>query len=209
VSEEFDRAYWEERYHGHPTAVRDRPNPQLLTETADLAPGTALDAGCGEGADARWLAGRGWQVTAVDISATALRRAREQADALGPDLASRISWVEADLTVWTPAAQRYDLVSTHYAHPAGPREALFGRLAAAVAPGGTLLIVGHHPSAPRAGVSHAGAARAHFTAEEVAAGLDPEHWDIAVAEARTRSATAPDGQEVTLRDAVLRARRRP
>jgi nickel-dependent lactate racemase len=46
-SEEFGKAYGEERYHGH-TVVRHRqPNPHLVTEAGDLAPGTALDAGCG------------------------------------------------------------------------------------------------------------------------------------------------------------------
>ncbi|MFE3452586.1 class I SAM-dependent methyltransferase [Nonomuraea sp. NPDC059194] len=208
MSEEFSKAYWEERYGGHAAAHGRRPNPQLVTETGDLPPGTALDAGCGEGADAIWLAAHGWRVTAVDIAATALGRAREHAETLGADLAKRIDWVEADLTEWTPAEEHFDLVSTHYAHPAGSREALFRRLAAAVAPGGTLLIVGHHPSAPQPAVSHASAPRVHFTAEEIAASLDPGRWEIVVAETRTRSATAHDGHQITVRDAVLRACRR-
>ncbi|MEU4330174.1 class I SAM-dependent methyltransferase [Nonomuraea dietziae] len=209
MSEEFDRTYWEERYRGHAAVGGRRPNPQLVAEAGDLPPGTALDAGCGEGADAVWLASRGWRVTAVDIAATALVRAREHAESLGADLASRIDWVEADLTSWTPAEERFDLVSTHYVHLAASREALFGRLAASVAPGGTLLIVGHHPSDPHTTHSHGPSPAVHFTAEEVAAGLDPGLWDIAVAEARSRSATAPDGHEMTMHDAVVRARRRP
>ncbi|MFF8846377.1 class I SAM-dependent methyltransferase [Streptomyces sp. NPDC015127] len=208
MSEEFGKEFWEERYRGHTTAHGRRPNVQLVTEAGDLAPGTALDAGCGEGADAVWLASRGWRVTAVDIAGTALRRAREHAETLGPAVASRIEWVEADLTSWTPTGDHFDLVSTHYVHPAASRDALFRRLAAAVAPGGTLLVVGHHPSAPQPHVSHAAAPEVHFTAEDVAAGLDPDRWDIAVADARTRSVTAHDGHEITLRDAVLRARRR-
>ncbi|WP_433501227.1 class I SAM-dependent methyltransferase [Sphaerimonospora sp. CA-214678] len=106
MSVEFDEAYWEERYRSH-TAVHERPpNPQLVAEAGDLRPGRALDAGCGEGAEAIWLAARGWHVTAADIASTALRRAREQAEALGDDVMNRIGmnridWVQADLTAWT------------------------------------------------------------------------------------------------------------
>ncbi|MFP1625276.1 class I SAM-dependent methyltransferase [Streptomyces sp. 5K101] len=185
-----------------------RPNPQLVTEPGTLPPGRALDAGCGEGADAIWLASRGWCVTAVDIAATALGRAREHAEALDAAAASRIEWIEADLTTWTPAAAHFDLVSTHYVHPAGVRDALFRRLAASVAPGGTLLVVGHHPSAPQEPVAHAASREVHFTAEDVAAGLDPDRWEIVVAEARARSVAAHDGRETVLHDAVLRARKR-
>jgi len=213
VPEEFDKAFWEERWeevHRAHTALRGRrPNSQLVAEAGDLAPGTALDAGCGEGADAIWLASRGWRVTAVDFATTALRHAREHAETLDAGITSRIDWVPADLTSWTPTEEHFDLVSAHYVHPAAPREALFRRLAASVAPGGTLLIVGHHPSDRQTTGSHASATEVSFTAEEVAASLDPDRWDIAVAEARPRPATDPDGHEITIRDAVLRARRHP
>ena len=209
MSEEFGKAFWEDRYRGHTGVCSRRPNPQLVTEAEDLVPGTALDAGCGEGADAIWLASRGWRITAVDFATTALRRAREHAETLGAGITSRIDWVQADLTSWTPTEEHFDLVSTHYVHPAASREALFRRLAASVAPGGTLLIVGHHPSDLQTTNSHTCAPEVYLTAEEVAASLDPDRWDIAVAEARPRSATAPDGHEITIRDAVLRARKRP
>jgi SAM-dependent methyltransferase len=88
VSGEFGKAFWEERYRGHTAVSSRRPNPQLVAEAGDLAPGTALDAGCGEGADAIWLASRGWRVTAVDFATTALRRAREHAETLGADITS-------------------------------------------------------------------------------------------------------------------------
>ena len=209
MSEEFGKAFWEERYRGHTAVCGRRPNPQLVAEAGDLAPGTALDAGCGEGADAIWLASRGWRVTAVDFVTTALGRAREHAETLGAGITSRIDWVQADLTSWTPAEEHFDLVSAHYVHPAASREALFRRLAASVAPGGTLLIVGHAPTEPQATTSHAPAPGSHITAEEVAAGLGPDRWDVAVAEARSRTATAHDGHEITIHDAVLRARKRP
>ena len=209
MSEKFSKAYWEERYRDHSAARSRSPNPQLVTEAGQLAPGTALDAGCGEGADAIWLASRGWRVTAVDIAPTALRRARDQAETLGVEVTSRIDWVQADLTSWTPAENHFDLVSAQYVHAAASREALFRRLAASVAPGGTLLIVGHAPSDQQTTSSHASAPEAHGTAEEVAASLDPHRWDIAVAEVRPRSVTRHDGHEITIRDAVLRARKRP
>lgn len=93
----YDRRYWEGRYAGHGEAHRESgaagagdPNPQLSTETADLVPGTALDAGCGTGTDALWPAGRGWHVTAVDIAENALETARARAEAHGGPAASRV-----------------------------------------------------------------------------------------------------------------------
>ncbi|POX36846.1 SAM-dependent methyltransferase [Streptomyces sp. Ru73] len=206
---EFGKEYWEERYRGHGDAGLRPPNPHLVAEAGELPPGTALDAGCGEGAEARWLASRGWRVTAVDIAAGALDRARRQAAACGAEVAGRIEWREADLTGWVPPEGRFDLVTTHYVHTAGAPHELFGRLAAAVAPGGTLLVVSHDPSGHGTDGTHDAPGEVHLTAAEVAAGLDPDHWDVLVAEARTRTATGHGGREVTLRDAVLRARKRP
>ncbi|MEK8108387.1 class I SAM-dependent methyltransferase [Micromonospora sp. M12] len=73
-----------------------------------------MDAGCGTGAEAIWLASHGWQVTAVDISSEALARAAVRAE--GSAVSDRVRWVEADLTTWAPKT-RFDLVTTHYAHP--------------------------------------------------------------------------------------------
>lgn len=209
MSQQFGKDFWEERYAGHTRVWSGRPNPQLVAETGDLAPGTALDAGCGEGADALWLASRGWRVTAADFAATALRRAREHAESFDADAARRIDWLEADLTGWAPPEERFDLVSSQFVHLAGAREAFFRRLAAAVAPGGTLLVVGHHPSDLETTVGRPPLPELFFTAEEVAACLDPGRWDVLVAEARPRPATDPDGNEATVHDSVLRARRRP
>ncbi|MPY79109.1 MAG: methyltransferase domain-containing protein [Actinophytocola sp.] len=195
TADHFDKAYWEDRYRDHTGTCGREPNPHLVAETADLAPGTALDAGCGEGAEARWLAERGWQVTAVDISATALRRAREHADSLG-----EVDWVEADLSSWTPQEGHFDLVVSHYVHATTSSAALVHTLAAAVAPGGILLIVGHHPSDPNT----AAHGDVHVTAEEIVAGLDPVRWEVLVAETRTRSVAS-----TTLHDSVLKARKRP
>ena len=124
--------------------------------------------------------------------------------------ARRIRWVHADLTTWAPAEGWFDLVSAQFMHlPAAPRHALFDRLAAAVAPGGTLLIVGHHPSDLETTIPRPPMPDLFATAEEIADSLDPGQWEVLVAEARPRLASDPEGREVTIHDTVLRARKRP
>ncbi|WP_083871356.1 class I SAM-dependent methyltransferase [Nocardia aobensis] len=204
---EFDRRYWEQRYHGAGSASASEPNPHLTGELADLPPGTALDAGCGEGAEAIWLAERGWHVTAVDIAAAAVARGRVKADRAGHEIADRIDWHAADLTEWDAGIDRFDLVCACYVHPADSNDALFERLAAAVAPGGTLFIVGHAPG-DHESAAHTSAAHVHVTAEQIAAGLAPDRWDIRLVATRTRSVVRSSGESITLQDSVFRARKR-
>jgi thioredoxin reductase/SAM-dependent methyltransferase len=204
----FDEETWEERYRAEPAVWSGRPNAQLVAEASALTPGSALDVGCGEGGDALWLAARGWQVTAVDFATAALDRGAERAAALGADVAARIRWVHADVTGWAPDV-RFDLVSAQFMHlPGEPRRALFTRLAAAVAPGGTLLVVGHHHSDLETSAHRVHVPDMFFTAEEVADSLDGGQWDVLVTEARPRTAGEHEGAGITVRDAVLRARRR-
>lgn len=196
-----DHASWEERYRGAPALWSGRVNPPLAAEAAGLAPGRALDVGCGEGADVLWLAGQGWQATGLDWSQVALDRAAEHAAAAG--LTERVAWVQGDVDSWQPPPSAYDLVSAHFLHPqAAQRGPLLARLAAAVAPGGTLLWVGHPYDQARAEVW--GADR-FATAAEVAADLDPAAWEVLVAANRPRES----GDEAHHGgDEVLRARRR-
>ena len=204
----WDQEFWDERYRSKPALWSGRPNPQLVADGAGLAPGRALDVGCGEGADAVWLAERGWQVTAVDVSAVALERAAAHAAAVGAVVAARISWQRVDLFDWAPAEGAFDLVSAQFMHlPREQREPMERRIAAAVAPGGTLLIVGHHPSDLGTTIPRPTFPELFFTAEEIAAALDPAGWTIS-AESRPRTAKDPDGQEVTIHDTVLRALRK-
>jgi SAM-dependent methyltransferase len=206
----FDEASWEERYGSADRVWSGRPNPQLVTEATGLAPGTALDVGCGEGADAIWLAANGWQVTAVDFATNALRRAAAHAEAEGAEIAARIDWVHADLRVWTPPEAGFDLVSAQYMHlPPEPRRALFGRLAAAVAPGGTLLIVGHDISDLETGAHRPDMPEMFFTADEVAGSLDVDRWEVVTVEARPRAGHEHEGKHITVHDATVAARRRP
>ena len=206
--ERHDREFWEERYRSQPRIWSGRPNPQLVDEVADLPPGTAVDIACGEGGDALWLAGRGWTVTGVDLAQTALDRLADAATQAGPEIARRVRTVRADLGDWDPGAARYDLVTSHFLHlPPEARAAGFRRMAAAVAPGGTLLVVAHHASDLATTIGRPDLPDLFFEPADVVAALDPAGWDVLVAEARPRTATDPDGNEITIRDTVVRARR--
>jgi thioredoxin reductase/SAM-dependent methyltransferase len=205
----FERSAWEERYQSKSTIWSGNPNAQLVAEASELKPGRALDVGSGEGADAVWLARRGWQVTGIDIARTALDRAAAHAATAGPEVAERIAWHQVDLRHDPVPAGPYDLVSSQFMHlPERERAELYARLADAVAPGGTLLIVGHHPSDLRTAAHRPHFPDMMFTAEQLAAYLDPAGWDVLVAESRPRPAAGHDGEQITIRDAVLVARRR-
>jgi SAM-dependent methyltransferase len=208
----FDKDYWDQHWQGKssedPAGMAVRPaHPYLAQQVGDLTPGTALEAGCGAGAEAIWLAAQGWQVTGADIATPALSHATERATA--GDVAVRVQWVGADLSTWEPDT-RYDLVTTHYAHPAMPQLEFYDRIAGWVAPGGTLLIVGHlHHDGH--GHGHGGDEphpSASVTAADVTARLDPTTWEVVTAEEPHRTMTRPDGSAHTLNDVVVRATRR-
>lgn len=205
MHQEYDEGYWEALYRTREGGEHVELNPVLVAETSELEPGIALDAGCGEGAGAVWLASRGWDVTAVDISSTALDRARERAELAGAEVAGRIEWLNADLTTWRPKRDHFDLISALYAHTAKPLEEQVAGLATGVAPGGTLLIVGHGPSEPE----HTSAPHVRFTADQIVHALGTDQWDVRVAETRPRPVIRHNGEEITLHDAVMRAVRRP
>jgi len=134
-------AEWDARYSERGGARwSGRPNGRLIAEAAGLTPGRALDVGCGEGADAIWLARSGWTVTAIDISDVALTRAREAAAQVG----AAVEWVCGDALRTPFPAGSFDLVSMQYpALPKAAGEAAVRALLAAVRPGGLLLAVYH------------------------------------------------------------------
>src|SRR5688572_32867618 len=101
-------AEWDARYsEGEGAKWSGRPNGRLVAEVAGLTPGRALDVGCGEGADAIWLARSGWTVTAIDVSDVAVRRAREAAESAG----ATVEWVCGDVLRTPFPARSFDLVS--------------------------------------------------------------------------------------------------
>lgn len=200
------REFWEQFYRDSERVWSGRVNAWLAEVAADLFPGTALDLGCGEGADAIWLAEDGWQVVAVDVSATALQRARAAAGER--NVVSRIRVERHDLSESFPAG-RFDLVSAQFLHsPARlDRETVLQRAADAVAPGGTLLIVDHGAAPPWAG-EHA--REHHFASVDEVLGslnLNAEHWERLRADSADRAAIGPDGQAATLTDNVMVLRR--
>jgi SAM-dependent methyltransferase len=201
---DFDAQWWEQHYQDAEPGPAGQPSAQLVAEMVGVTPGTVLEAGCGSGADAVWLAGRGWDVTAVDVSPTAVQHAQTLADQHQPDVAGRISWLVADLTVWQPP-RRYDLVVSQYVHPDMPFGDFVARLAHAVACGGTLLIVGHD-HADGHSAAHA-PQPASIGSDTVIRALDPNQWEVTVAEPRTRDVTHGSAR-LTMADLVVKAHRK-
>ncbi len=194
-------AIWDARYGASERLWSGRVNPILEAEAASLAPGSALDAGCGEGGDSLWLARRGWRVTGYDLSAVAVERARAEAARLGfSDLAS---FDRSDLAVDPPPESAFDLVSGQYLHVIpSQREPLYRGLAAAVRPGGMLLLVLHDIRDLDLGIPRP-PAETMLEAEELRAYADG--FSAADVELRPRAAVDRAGQPATAHDLVLRA----
>jgi thioredoxin reductase/SAM-dependent methyltransferase len=200
--------FWEDFYGPGQKPWSGRPNQVLVTELTERpAPpgrGTALDLGCGAGADAIWLAEQGWTVTGLDISAAALAHASLEAETAG--VSDRIEWVQRDLDGGLPGGE-WELVAAAYLHSPVElqREKVLRQAAAAVAPGGTLIVIGHQSPAswqpdPPAHVTFP-------TADDVLASLDLEGWTVERAEALAVEVTSPDGIPGSRTDNVVRLRR--
>jgi SAM-dependent methyltransferase len=202
---------WDTRYAERDALWSGHANPVLRQVAARLNPGTALDVGCGEGGDAVWLAEQGWTVVGLDLSSVALERAAAAAAQRG--VGDRCTWVAGDVTQEVVAAGigthgRFDLVTSHYVHePPDVRAAAWLAEADLVAPGGVLLIVGHHPD-DEAPAGRGPRNRAVlFAPEEVAQALSAVRGiDVETSEMRERSVDGPDGP-TTRRDTVVVARR--
>ena len=133
------RLGWDER-HREGDFEGEGPNPTLVLGTAGLLPGTALELAAGSGTNAVWLAGQGWRTTAVDWSPVGLANGQAKAEAAGVE----VEWLERDLFAWSPPVRSFDLVVIVYLHvPPDERAKIYPRAAAAVAPRGRLLVVGH------------------------------------------------------------------
>lgn len=197
----MDSAGWDRRYGGSELVWTGEPNRFLAAETEDLPAGSALDVACGEGRNAVWLAQHGWQVTGVDFSQVGLDKGARLAEQRGVS----VRWVLADVTAYVPAARAFDLVAILYLHIAADamREVL-RRSAAAVAPGGTLLVVGHDPTNIEQGHGGPQNAAILMAPEEIAAALDG--LEVERAERVLRPVPAAGDDAVAI-DALVRASR--
>ncbi len=203
---DLDHQAWDDRY-GEDQMWSGQPNEALVREVADQTPGTALDVGCGEGADAIWLAGQGWSVDAIDVSLKALTRGERAAAALTTDVRGvDVTWRRLGLED-LPNDTAYDLVSVCYPALVRGDGTIIDTLLDAVAEGGTLLVVHHaHIDRERA-CAHGFDPDDLVRHEDILAALGPAEWTIE--EAGEHERTAPDGPGAhhTV-DLILRASRK-
>ncbi|GAA1107028.1 SAM-dependent methyltransferase [Streptomyces javensis] len=198
--------YWNDIYAARPAATSPRPNACLTATVTGMPPGDVLDLGCGDGGDALWLAGRGWLVTAVDVSSVAVGRLTRLAAEAG--LTDRLAAHHHDLRTSFPAGA-FDLVCAHYLHTPLDldRTAVLRTAAHALRPGGCLLVVDHGSTAPWSWTRDPDIR--YPTPREVAAdlALPPATWAVERADAQVREATGPDGRTAEVTDHILIIRR--
>ena len=201
-------AAWDQRYEQSELVWSPTPNIWVQQLTEDLPPGRALDLAAGEGRNALWLAARGWQVTAVDFSQVALQRARMLATKqLGND-AGRLATLIADVEKWAPQTRSYDLVVVAYLHlPEKKRRPIMRAAAEAVAPGGTLLVVGHDLENLTSGHGGPQDPAVLYRPDDIVADIEPAHLVIVRQETVSRSVTDGQGQPANALDALVMARR--
>ena len=197
--------YWEQRYSGSERVWSGKVNATMASVVAELSPGTAIDLGCGEGGDVLWLAEQGWTALGLDISATAVGRARDEAASRGLDGAS---FEAVDLDAWEPEPASVDLVTASFfqSNVALNRTAILRRAMTALRPGGRLVSVSHAAPPSWAKDHPAKMVSVQEEAEQLVG--SSEEREVELAEERTRAATAPDGSEGEHLDAVLVLRRR-
>jgi SAM-dependent methyltransferase len=196
----MDQRMWDERYAGADLVWTAEANRFVVEEVADLAPGRAADLAAGECRNAVWLAERGWDVDAIDFSSVGLDKGVRLAEHRG--VAARVHTVVSDLTAWS-APRTYDLVLIAYLHlPEPARIAVYGAAADAVAPGGTLLVVGHDLANLDRGYGGPQDPNVLTTATD----LVPALGDLEVVRAGPveRPVVTPDGERIAV-DHVLRA----
>lgn len=192
--------YWEQRYSGSERVWSGKVNATMASVVAELAPGTAIDLGCGEGGDVLWLAEQGWTALGLDISATAVGRARDEAAARGLGGAS---FEAVDLDAWEPEPASADLVTASFfqSNVALDRTAILRRAMTALRTGGRLVTVSH--AAPPSWAKDHPATMVSVQDETAQLGGSAEEWEVELAEERPRAATAPDGSAGEHLDAVL------
>ena len=193
------REDWDRRYAKVENLWSAKPNRFLVREVESLAPGRALDLACGEGQNAIWLASLGWRVDAVDYSTVAIAKARARSEREGVEVDFR----ERDLVEYQPEPDAYDLVLLLYLHlPADEHRLVLSRAARALAPGGTLVLVGHDLLNATEGVGGPSDNSLLYTPDDIAAELDG--LEIEKAERVFRDVAGADRDAI---DCLVRARR--
>jgi SAM-dependent methyltransferase len=198
-------AEWDATYAERGAAMwSGRPNGRLVAEIADLDPGRVLDVGCGEGADAIWLAQRGWTVVAIDISEVAVGRARQAAELVG----ASVEWLCGDVLPALFPARSFDLVSMQYpALPKAAGEEAVRTLLDLVRSGGLLLAVYHDlDDEHREHMKARGFDPADYVGANDLVGLLGDDFTLEVHGVEARINPPPDTPHIA--DIVLRARRR-
>lgn len=219
--------HWEQRYAGTDAVWSGKVNPTLASALEHFPPGRSLDLGCGEGADVIWLAERGWDALGLDLSPTAVERARAAAAARGlgsepadapqhppsvrDEHTGTVRFEQCDLTAWTPEADAFDLVTASFFHSRATlaRTAILRRALDAVAPGGRLVVLSHAAPPPWSAALHSYHEQMLSAREECQQlAPDPQRWELEVAAQYEREATGPDGTPAHLEDSLLVLRRR-
>lgn len=205
----MDSSSWDERYAGSDLVWSATPNQWVEQVAAGLAPGRVLDLAGGEGRNALWLAERGWQATVVDFSQVGLDRARALAvERFGAD-DERLVTVRADLLTYPPEPGSFDLVLVVYLHlVAEARRTVLRMAAAAVAPGGRLLVVAHDPTNLTAGVGGPQDPRVLFTGEDVEADIEGTGLVIERSESVLRTVETENGPREAVDSLLVAARTR-
>ena len=201
VRKGFAREDWNARYAGSELVWTAEPNRRFASEVEELEPGRALDVACGEGRNAVWLAERGWQTTGVDFSDVALAKAERLAESRSVE----VEWVLADVLEYEPERGSFDLVAVLYLQLQRDELAQVLHFAVeALAPGGTLIVLGHDTTNLTHGHGGPRDASVLFTPEDVVTALGG--LVVERAETVSRMVTLEEG-EATALDALVRARR--
>lgn len=201
----MDRNDWNARYGGTELVWTADPNRFLVAEVEGLPPGRALDLACGEGRNAVWLATRGWAVCGVDFSSAGLDKGRALAAAAGVE----VEWIEADVTTWRPSGPVFDLVVILYLQvPAAGRRAAAIAAVSGLAPGGTLLWVGHDLDNLVSGYGGPQHPEVLHTADDLVADLHAADPGLVIERAGTvvRTVEKDDGRHEAI-DTLVRAHR--
>lgn len=197
----MEQQAWDERYAGPDLVWGAGPNQFVVEQLTGRQPGRAIDLATGEGRNAIWLASQGWQVTGVDFSSVGLARAAR----LAAERGVQVEWVVADLREYQPPLDGYDLVLIAYLQfRRQDLASVLSRAAAALAPGGTLMVVGHDRENLTRGVGGPQDPELLHTVEEIVDALPG--LTIATAEQRTRTVAGENGERTAIDTLVLAVR---